>query len=159
MRYRYKWYCFEFWHDFIPNFYLTLGCSCFYILLNQISSWSDFLSSLIPELSTYYLFSFTHTHPHHCTQLLPSFLLFLILFLSFNYTKQFDSMGILAYGKKCASWLQLSAHFSNVIFELIAATRGICCAPLRLKPTLNGIKLLSDTPPDIKYRWSSHICK
>ena len=58
-------------------------------------------------------------------------------------------MGILAYGKKCASWLQLSAHFSNVIFELIAATRGICYAPLRLKPTLNGIKLLSDTPPDI----------
>ena len=58
-------------------------------------------------------------------------------------------MGILAYGKKCASWLQLSAHFSNVIFELIAATRGICCAPLRLKPTLNGIKLLSGTPPGI----------
>ena len=58
-------------------------------------------------------------------------------------------MGILAYETKCASWLQLSAHFSNVIFELIAATRGICCAPLRLKPTLNGIKLLSDTPPDI----------
>ena len=58
-------------------------------------------------------------------------------------------MDILAYGKKCASWLQLSAHFSNVIFELIAATRGICYAPLRLKPTLNGIKLLSDTPPDI----------
>ena len=58
-------------------------------------------------------------------------------------------MDILAYEKKCASWLQLSAHFSNVIFELIAATRGICCAPLRLKPTLNGIKLLSDTPPDI----------
>ncbi len=44
-------------------------------------------------------------------------------------------------------WLQLSAHFSNVIFELIAATRGICYAPLRLKPTLNGIKLGQADPP------------
>merc|ERR1711949_75893 len=74
-----------------------------------------------PVLITYF-HSPTHTHTIAHNYCPPSYI-FLILVLSFNYTKQFDSMDILAYEKKMRIMASAVCAFSNEIFELIAATR------------------------------------